>query len=235
MKRTFAHAGLLISASAVILLAAAPVFAEGRPIVIGPITSPPTTDTNTTTSTTNTTSGGTPATGGTGTGASTGANTSPSSQGAASSSVARPPSVGVKLTGPTLTLCNTRSAGINDIMNRIVDRGQQQLTLFGSIATRVETFYTSSGKTVSNYMTLVAAINTDQTAAQSAVATLKDASATFSCSTTDPQATITTFKTDLQNEIAAMQTYRTAVKNLIDAILTVVKPSTTSTTTGGNQ
>lgn len=236
IKRTVAHASLFMSASVVVMLAATPAFAEGKPIVVGSVSSQsnthgvvPTGDSATTDD-----QAGATATTSSGTSASSNTSTTVHSQGTEPSDAVSPPHTGLKLTGPTLTLCNNRQAVINDIMGRIVNRGQQQVTLFGTIATRVEAFYTSSGKTVSGYTTLVAAINTAQTTAQSAVTTLKGAGTTFSCSTTDPQATITTFKADLQNEIAAVQAYRTAIKNLVQAILAVVSPST-STVAGGNK
>lgn len=132
----------------------------------------------------------------------------------------------LKLTGPKLELCGNRKTHITDVMERISDRAQKQLVLFGNTATRVETFYTNSGKTLSNYTSLVNDINTKAAAAQAAFTTLKNAGSNFSCTASDPQGAITTFKADLQNEIAAMQAYRTSVKNLIVAVKTLVGDTT---------
>ncbi len=138
------------------------------------------------------------------------------------------------LTGTKMTLCENHKDVVTAIMSRIADRGQKQVDLFTTIATRVETFYTKSGKTVANYSALVADMNTKHTAAQTAVNTIKADSTTFSCSATNPQGIVTGFKADLKLEISALQAYRTSVRNLTVAIKSAVEASST-TTAGGNQ
>ena len=137
-----------------------------------------------------------------------------------------------------LKACQNREKAITNIMTRIADRGQKQLTLFSTIATRVETFYTSKGKTLSNYDTLVADVNAKQTAAQTAVDTIKSASTSFSCDNPDPKGVVNSFKDSLKSEISALQDYRTSVKNLIVGVKSVQGTTTSSTdqtTGGGNQ
>jgi hypothetical protein len=122
-------------------------------------------------------------------------------------------------------------------MSRIADRGQKQLTLFTTIATRVETFYTDKGKTLSNYDALVADVNTKQAAAQTALDAVKSASTGFNCDSDDPQGFVSSFKGSLKSEITALQDYRTAVKNLIVGVKSVQGATTSAANQndGGNQ
>lgn len=143
------------------------------------------------------------------------------------------------LTAGRLTACKNRETTIRNRMNRIDTRAQNQLTLFGTIATRVENFYTSKGKTVSNYSQLVSAIATAKTQAETDLTTLQTNS-TFSCSANDPKGMVTAFQGYLKTEITDLQNYRTAVKNLIVAVasangVTVSGANQSSASQGGQQ
>jgi phosphotransferase system HPr-like phosphotransfer protein len=141
-----------------------------------------------------------------------------------------------KLASAKLKACQKRETAINNIMSRISDRGQKQLDLFTSIATRTETFYTNKGKTLSNYSTLVADVTAKKDAAQTAVEAVKGDSVTFKCDGTDPKGAVSSFKEALKSEISALKDYKTSVKNLIVGVKSV-QGTTTSTgnkTTGGN-
>lgn len=142
------------------------------------------------------------------------------------------------LTTGRLKACQNRQKAITNIMTRIADRGEKQLTLFGTIATRVETFYTDKGKTLSNYDTLVADVNTKQAAAQTTVDTIKSDSTGFSCDSSNPKGFVDSFKASLKSEISALQDYRTSVKNLIVGVKSVQGTTTSTdsqTNDGGNQ
>lgn len=121
------------------------------------------------------------------------------------------------LAAAKLRACQNRENAIKNIMTRIDARAQNQLTLFGTIATRVENFYTKKGKTVSNYDQLVAAVNSAKSQAETDLGTLKSNS-TFSCSASNPKGVVTAFQGYLKTEISDLQNYRTAVKNLIVAV-----------------
>lgn len=138
-----------------------------------------------------------------------------------------------RLADAKLKVCQNREKVVTNIMARIADRGQKQLDLFTTIATRTETFYTTKGKTLSNYDALVADVNAQHTSAQTAVDTIKATSVTFKCDGTDPKGMVSSFKDSLKLEISALQDYRTAVKNLIVGVKSVqsTTTSTTSTTT----
>jgi hypothetical protein len=113
-----------------------------------------------------------------------------------------------------LKACQNRSKAISNIMSRIDTRAQNQITLFSTIATRVENFYTQKGKTLSNYSQLLAAVTAAKTQAETDFGTLKTNS-TFSCSASNPKGMVSAFQSYLKTEISDLQNYRTAVKNLI--------------------
>ena len=140
------------------------------------------------------------------------------------------------LVAAQLTACNNREAAINNILSRIDTRAQNQITLFGTIATRVENFYATQGKTLSNYTQLVAAINTAQAQTNTDFGTMHTNS-TFSCSASNPKGMVTAFQSYLKTEITDLQNYRTAVKNLIVGVASVngvtVSSSNQSSTQGG--
>ena len=148
-----------------------------------------------------------------------------------------------KLADAKLKSCQNRQKAITNIMTRMADRGQKQLDLFSTIATRTETFYTTKGKTLSNYDALVADVTAKKAAAQIQVDTLKADSVSFKCDGTDPRSMADSFKTQLKAEISALKEYRTSVKNLIVGVKSVQgsttsadnkATSTTDSTTGGN-
>lgn len=146
--------------------------------------------------------------------------------------------VQTRLDAVKLKVCQIREKSIDNIMARIADRGQKQLDLFSSIATRVETFYTNKGKTLSNYDALVADVNAKQAAAQTAVDTVKADKASFKCDGADPHGAADVFKNDLKLEISALKDFRTSVKNLIVGVKSVqgtTQSSANSPTTGGSQ
>jgi hypothetical protein len=139
-----------------------------------------------------------------------------------------------KLSAVKLKVCENRHKAISNIMGRIADRGQKQLDLFSTIATRTETFYTNKGKTLSNYDALVAAVNAKKAAAQTTVDSTKADSTGFTCDSADPQGSISQFKTDLKSEIQALKDYKTAVKNLIVGVKSVQSTTSTDNSTEAN-
>lgn len=124
------------------------------------------------------------------------------------------------LAAAQLKACQKRETAINHIMARVVDRGTKQIVVFDKIATRTETFYTTKGKTVANYDTLVAAVDAAKSKAQTDLAAMKT-TATLDCASTDPKGGVSAFKTSVKSEIASLKAYKTAVKNLIVAVKSV--------------
>ena len=157
----------------------------------------------------------------------------------ASSHATNPGSVNgqAHLVAAQLKACQNRENAVNTIIARINTRTKNQLTLFGTIATRVENFYIQNGNTLSNYSQLVADINSAETVANNDLATMT-ATSSFSCTANNPKGIVTAFQGYLKTEINDLQNYRTAVKNLIVGVASVngVTVSTSSqSTTGGSQ
>lgn len=142
------------------------------------------------------------------------------------------------LASAQLKACQNRENAIKNIINRIDTRVQNQLTLFGTIATRVENFYTSKGKTVPTYVQLVSDVAAAKAQAQADMTSMQGHSS-FSCSSSDPKGMVSSFQGYMMTEITDLQNYRTAVKNLIVAVAkangTTVSTSSQSTTNGGQQ
>ncbi len=135
-----------------------------------------------------------------------------------------------------LKACQNRQNAINNIIGRIDTRAQNQITLFSTIATRVENFYVSKGKTVSNYSQLVAAVASAKTQAETDLSSMQGNS-TFSCSANNPKGMVMAFQGYLKTEITDLKNFRTTVKNLIVGVATangvkLSSSSQSSTSTG---
>lgn len=142
------------------------------------------------------------------------------------------------LAAAQLKACQNREASITNIITRIVTRSQNQLTLFSTIAARVEGFYNSKSKTVSNYNQLVVAVASAKVQVESDFGAMKNNS-TFNCSFNNPKGIVTAFQGYLKAEITALQTYRTTVKDLIVAVASAngvnVSTSNQSSSSHGGQ
>lgn len=133
----------------------------------------------------------------------------------------RKEAVQTRLADNKLTMCQNRQKAITNITTRIADRGQKQVDLFRTITERTESFYTSKGRTLANYDTLVADVAAKKIAAQSVVDTVVSGSTTFDCSSANPKGSVSSFKDSLKAEIDALKAYKTSVKNLIVGVKSV--------------
>lgn len=138
---------------------------------------------------------------------------------------ARMQKVQARLTEAKLKSCQARENSINKRSSQLVKMATNMLEKFDAIAGRVKTYYTekvvSSGKTVTNYDSLVTDIQTKKTAVQTALSTTQTNVATFTCKGEDPKGQLTQFRTDMQTVKTALKDYRTSVKNLIVAVRSV--------------
>jgi hypothetical protein len=124
-----------------------------------------------------------------------------------------------RLAAAQLKICLKHEKVITNIMSRLSDRGQKQLTLFTTIATKTENFYTHKGKTLSNYDALLTAMGAKREVAQTTVDNIKATSLNFNCGANDPKGVASTFKDSLKNE------------NLIVGVKSVQATTTTTDTT----
>lgn len=121
-----------------------------------------------------------------------------------------------------LKACQNREKAINTRLQNIANRGDRQLKVFDTIATRVEKFADDKNAKPANYNDLTSQIDSQKAAAQAAVEKIKAESVSFKCDGTDPKGALQTFKTDLKAEISALKSYRTSVKNLIVGVKTAL-------------
>lgn len=126
-----------------------------------------------------------------------------------------------KLKDDKLKICQERQDHISSSMTTVASRGQEKIDLFTKIAERTEAFYVSKGKVLSNYNDLVTAVNSQKTAAQATVDSVKASSDDFKCDSDNPKGTANLFKVDVEAMNNALKSYRTAVKDLIVGVKSV--------------
>lgn len=147
------------------------------------------------------------------------------------------------LTEAKLRACQARENAIKTRSSHLTQLATTMETKFDAIAVRVETYYTSkvvpSGKTVSNYDTLVADIQTKKAAVSTVLLTAQTDANSFSCTGASPREQLTKFRVDMQAVKSALKDYRTSIKNLIVAVHSVTgttnKETTPSASPGGSK
>ncbi len=123
-----------------------------------------------------------------------------------------------RLDDAKLRVCERRQTQIKTIMERSSARAKRQAELFNAIAERTKAFYVKQGHTLANYDELVAAVDGAKNKVAADVATLpRD----FSCESSDPKGTGSSFKEGMKQEITDLKALRTAVKNLIVGVKSV--------------
>lgn len=126
------------------------------------------------------------------------------------------------LTEVKLKVCQNREAAIKKRAENLGKMASSMLKKFAAHAQRVEEFYTTkvvpSGQTVANYDSLVADIQTKNTAVQIALTQAQSNVSSFTCSGTDPKGQLTQYRSDMLAVKSALKDYRTAIKNLIVAV-----------------
>ena len=124
-----------------------------------------------------------------------------------------------------LRSCQAREAAVKNRSEQIVKFSDNMLTKFASISARVQNFYTEkvqpSGKTVANYNTLLADIETKKASASAAVVQASATALAFSCEEA-PKEQLRTFHQDMKRVIAALKEYRRSIRNLIVAVHTAL-------------
>jgi hypothetical protein len=142
--------------------------------------------------------------------------------------------------------CEQRQASITRRTANYAAAAQRHLDVFNKIFTKVQAFHDSKQLNVTDYDTLVATATTKQTAAQSAVDTLKALDVQIDCTQADPATSVAAIKSAVADARTALQAYRASIKDVIVALKgasTAQHDTTTSTgdttdttdTTGGAQ
>lgn len=127
-------------------------------------------------------------------------------------------------TNAKLKACQAKEGVIKNRLDSLTRLVENQETKFSSIAARVENHYTTKlvpkGEVLSNYLVLLADIMAKKTAVDQDLATAKTDAANFSC-TNSPKVQLNTFRTDMQTVKSALKAYRTSIRNLIVALMTL--------------
>ncbi len=140
----------------------------------------------------------------------------------------------VHLQGGRLQACEAVSNALTTRSTHLVDLVNQQFKTFASIALSVEQYYLTkaapAGTTLSNYDTFVSEITAAQNAVAAPLQAAQNDVTNFSCTGNNPAAQMGQFNTDMRATLTALQAYRTAIKNLIVALVSLPNPSTTPST-----
>ena len=141
---------------------------------------------------------------------------------------AKSENIKARLEGAQKKKCEVREQAIRNIIARISERGNRQVSVFDTIAVRVMAFKEDKGIDVEGYDELVDAVEDARPGAHDAVDELQAATEVeFECEGDNPRAVAEGFKEPLKEQIAALKTYRTAVKDLIVAVKTAHNAETT--------
>ncbi len=120
-----------------------------------------------------------------------------------------------KLGGDQLKNCQNREGAINNIMARISDRAQKQLTLMNSISTQVQNLYKNNNMSLGSYDVLVAAVKSKKTIAEKEMNNVRVQSRVFNCGGDDPKGIATQFKSEASTQAGALNEYKTSINNLL--------------------
>lgn len=144
-----------------------------------------------------------------------------------------------RLTGAKLKACQAKENTIKKRTEQLVKLATTMQEKFEAIAGRVKEYYTSkvvpNGKTVANYDSLVADIQTKKGAVQTALSQAQTNALGFACTSDDPKGQLVQFKDDMKAVKSALKDYRTSIKNLIVAVRSVIGTTERVNPQGENQ
>ena len=118
-----------------------------------------------------------------------------------------------------LKICENREKTINNKVNAFGGHAESYLNRLDGIFEKVQAYQTEQQLPVSNYDELVQAVAGAQTDATTAVAALKVVAVNIDCSADDPAAGLSTVKEAAHEARDALKAYRTALKNLVKAMI----------------
>lgn len=131
--------------------------------------------------------------------------------------------------------CTEHKDKINNRISNLNAKAQKHLNAFNQLFEKVKAYQAKNNLNVSNYDELVATVTAKQALATATVAALNAANP-IDCTATDPASNVAVDKTAADDARAALQAYRTALKDLINAMLAAKQSATTNdSTSGGSQ
>lgn len=121
-------------------------------------------------------------------------------------------------------ICQSRQNIITNRTQSIIGLANTMLINFDLHTQRVQNYYSQKlvpqGKFVPNYGDLVTQIQTHKSQVRSALSKAQAESANFTCSQPNPQKSLNSFKSQMQEVKTALKNYRNSVRNLIVAVRT---------------
>jgi hypothetical protein len=121
-----------------------------------------------------------------------------------------------------LKACQARTEAIKTRLNNLIRLTENMVNVFDKIAQRVEEYYINkvvpSGKSLSEYDSLVADIAAKKALVQNSLDKAKGDASGFNCTTGKPKEQLTTFNQDMRSVKKDLKNYRTAIRNLIVAV-----------------
>lgn len=126
-----------------------------------------------------------------------------------------------------MAACLAREKAVTNRMTSLVRFTNNMLEKFNAISLRVQQFYTEkvipTGKTVPNYDALLTEISSKKTVVMTKLTDAQAAVDAFSCEDGDIRTQYATFRQNMQAIKQALHDYRTAIRNLIQAVHSVVE------------
>lgn len=120
------------------------------------------------------------------------------------------------------TACETHVRVINLRQKNIIAHAERVQNRLSKLTTAVGKYYTEKllpqGKTVANYSTLVADVNSKQVALATALDKIKADTEGLTCEKNQAKTQFTTFRTDMQSLLKAFKDYRLSVLQLMQAV-----------------
>lgn len=116
--------------------------------------------------------------------------------------------------------CTAHKQGLETKLQNLQNTAQQLQSKIDNVLTQATAYQQANNLTVSNYASLLATAQSDQATSASGVTALAGLSPSIDCNSTSVSTDVATFKAATEQERTALLSYRDAVKNLVQALLT---------------
>jgi hypothetical protein len=120
--------------------------------------------------------------------------------------------------------CENRQNSINTTMSQYSATVQNRLLLFNKIVERIQTYYIENNLNVPEYEQLMAIVASQQQITTEAMTQVRQGN-TIDCGSGDPIGTAQQFRTHVQTAQGDLDQYRTAIHNLLTAVISAAESS----------
>jgi hypothetical protein len=130
------------------------------------------------------------------------------------------------------TACENKRESYKTRMEAVITNAQRRVDSLNGVVDRVKAYVTTNNLSVADYAGLLTAIETQKALALSIANTAKEAASQIDCSdSTTAQNSLSNFSDIVKQEVSAIESYKTAIKNLVAAVKTAATQATTGGTT----